>query len=237
MAILANTLAHRGHFDRAFAILEGAQALPKKNAFDFSILSNHRARAHLFQGDVDAAEPILRAAIEHATRVGLEFTLPWHQALLGYTHALKGEFEIAVPHLETALERSKEIHLPYLTSSTAARLGETLAPRDSKRALDVAETALGVARAKGFRALETELLRVKASALFDMDADAAEDTANEGYALAQELDLGPEQAHGLRTLGDIMAAKGARTKAAELHGLALAKYRSLGMTRWAEGAG
>ena len=58
MAILAHTLAHRGHFDRAFAILERAQALPQKNAFDFSILSNHRARVHLFRGDTDAAEPI-----------------------------------------------------------------------------------------------------------------------------------------------------------------------------------
>ena len=36
---------------------------------------------------------------------------------------------------------------------------------------------------------------------------------NEGYELAQELDLGPEQAHGLRTLGDIMAAMGDTTKA------------------------
>jgi tetratricopeptide (TPR) repeat protein len=177
----------------------------------------------------------LRAAIEHAYRVGLEFTLPWHQALLGYAHALDGEFETAVPLLETALERSQEIHLPYLTSSTGARLGETLAHREPKRALDVAETALGVARASGHRAVEAELLRVKAAALLSLDADAAEAAANEGYKLAQELSLGPEQAHGLRTLADIMAAKGDETKADELHALALAKYRSLGMTRWAEG--
>lgn len=188
----------------------------------------------MFRGDADAAEPILRAAIEHASRVGLEFTLPWHQALLGYAHALNGEFEIGVPLLETALERSKEIHLPYLTSSTGARLGETLAPQDSQRALDVTETALGVARAKGFRALEAELLRVKASALLSLDAAAAEAAANEGYELAQELDLGPKQGHGLRILGDIIAAKGDKTKADELHGLARAKYRSLGMKRWAE---
>jgi hypothetical protein len=32
-----------------------------------------------------------------------------------------------------------------------------------------------------------------------------------------------------------MAAKGDTTKADELRGLARAKYRSLGMTRWAEG--
>ena len=235
MAILAHTLAHRGHFDRAFPILERAQALPQKNAFDLAILCFHHARAHLFRGDADAAAPMLRAGIEKASRVGLEFTLPWHQALLGYAHALNGEFEIAVPLLETALERSKEIHLPYLTSSTGARLGETLASQDSKRALDVAETALGVARAKGFRALEAELLGVKAAALLGLDAAAAEAAANEGYELAQELDLGPEQGHSLRTLGDIMVAKGNKTKADELHGLARAKFQSLGMKRWAGG--
>ena len=236
MSILGEMLAHRGHFDRAFAILERAQALPQKNAFDASILNNHHARAHLFRGDANSAAPMLRAAIEHAYRVGLVFTLPWHQALLGYADALNGEFETAIPLLETALERSREIHLPYLTSSTGARLGEILAPTEPKRAFDVAETALGVARASGHRAMEAELLRVKAASLLSLDAEAADAAAREGYGLAEQLGLGPEQGHGLRTLGDIMAAKGDATKAEELHGLALAQFRSLGMKRWADGA-
>jgi class 3 adenylate cyclase/tetratricopeptide (TPR) repeat protein len=233
MLILAHTLAHRGHFDQAFAIFERAQALPQKNAFDSSILNNHHARAHLFRGDADAAAPILRAAIEDASRVGLEFILPWHQALLGYAHALNGEFETAVALLETALERSREIHLPYLTSSAGARLGETLAPRDSKRALDVVETALGVARASEHRAIEAELLRVKAASLVDVNAEAAEAAAREGLELAERLGLGPEQGHGLRTLGNIAAALGDEVKANELHDLARARFRTLGMKRWA----
>ena len=53
MSILGHTLAHRGHFDRAFAILERAQALPQKNAFDVSILYGHHVRAHLFRGDME----------------------------------------------------------------------------------------------------------------------------------------------------------------------------------------
>ena len=235
MSILGHVLAHRGHFDRAFAILERAQALPQKNAFDVSVVNFHHARAHLFRGDADAAAPILRAAIEHAHRVGLEFSLPWHQALLGHVHALNGEFETAIPLLETALERSREIHLPYLSASTGALLGATLAPQDATPALDVAETALGVARASGFRALEAELLRIKAAALFVLDVNAAKIAANEGYKLAEELALGPEQGHGLRTLGDIMAAKGDAMKAEELYGLARSQFRSLGIARWAEG--
>jgi class 3 adenylate cyclase/tetratricopeptide (TPR) repeat protein len=233
MSILGEMLAHRGHFDQAFAILERAQALPQKNAFDTSILNNHHARAHLFRGDASSAAPMLRAAIEHAYRVGLEFTLPWHQALLGYAYALDGEFETAVPLLETALERSQEIHLPYLASSTGARLGETLAPLEPKRALAVAETALGVARASGHRAMEAELLRVKAASLVNVDCEAAESVGREGLELAEELGLGPEQGHGLRILGDIVAARGDKVKANELHELARARFRSLGMKRWA----
>ena len=189
----------------------------------------------MFRGAADSATPILLAAIEHAARVGLAFTLPWHQALLGYAHALNGEFEAALTLLETALERSQEIHLPYLTSQTGARLAETLALRDPRRALDVAETALRVSRASGFRALEAELLRVKAASLVSVDSEAAEAAAREGYGLAEWLGLDPEQGHGLRTLGDIMAAKGDVKKAEELHGLARAKFRSLGMKRWSEG--
>ena len=55
-----------------------------------------------------------------------------------------------------------------------------------------------------------------------------------GLELAEKLGPDPEQGHGLRVLGDIMAAKGDRMKAEELHGLAHAKLRSLGMKRWAE---
>ena len=133
--------------------------------------------------------------------------------MLGHAHALNGEFEAAVALLEGALERSQKIHTQYLTSLTGVLLGETLAPRDPKRAFDVAETALGVARASGHRAMEAELLRVKAASLVNVDCDAAEAAAREGLELAEKLGLGPEQGHGLRTLGDIMAAKGEAMKA------------------------
>jgi class 3 adenylate cyclase/tetratricopeptide (TPR) repeat protein len=235
LSILGSTLANRGHFDRAFPILERAQALPQKNAFDVSVIGYHHARAHLIRGDTASATPISLAAIEHATQVGLEFSLPWQRAMLGHAYALDGEFDAAVALLEAALERSQQIHMRYPASFTGALLAETLAPRQPRRALAVAETALGAARASRHRALEAELLRVKAASLLSLDADAAEAAANEGYKLAQELGLGPEQVHGLRTLGDIMAAKGDTTKAEELHDLARAKYRSLGMKRWAEG--
>jgi hypothetical protein len=130
-----------------------------------------------------------------------------------------------------------EALLAPIHASTRGAPGYQARHRDSKRPLDVAGTALGVARASGHRAVEAELLRVKASALLTLDAEAAEAAADKGYELAQESGLGPEQGHGLRILGDIMAVKGDAAKADELHGLARAKFRSLGMKRWAEGPG
>ncbi|HLY00764.1 MAG TPA: hypothetical protein VKR62_18885 [Roseiarcus sp.] len=105
------------------------------------------------------------------------FASTWFGIRAGSVKVFAGEFETAVPMLEAALDRSQKIHTQYLTSLTGALLGETLAPRDPKRALDVAESALGVARACGHRAVEAELLRVRAASLVNVDCEAAE-TAN-----------------------------------------------------------
>ena len=71
MSILGSTLAHRGLFDRGLALLDRAQALPQKNAFDIAVVSFHHARAHLFRGEASAASAMAQAAIAHASHVGL----------------------------------------------------------------------------------------------------------------------------------------------------------------------
>ena len=232
MAILGSTLAHCGEFERALSILQRAQAIPTRSAFDFIIVRYHLARSHLHRGDAHLALPISRAAIERATEAGVKFTLPWQQAMLGYAQTLVGDLETGVQLLDQACETAKSIHLPYLTALTSVLLGETLASRQPEKALDVAEGALGIARANGFRAQEAELLRVKAAALAGFDPDAAEAIANESLSLARTIGLGPEDGHGLRTLGDISAARRDPDAANRFYELARAKYQSLGMTHW-----
>ena len=189
--------------------------MPKRNAFDFSVVNfitlalTCSAATQLGGADIPG-----RHRARDPSWTGVYAALAsGHARTRSCAH---GEFEAAVALLEDALERSQKIHSQYLTSLTGAQLGETLAPRDPKRAFDVAETALGVARASGHRAIEAELLRVKAASLVNVDCDAAEAAAREGLELAEKLGLGPEQGHGLRTLGDIMVAKGEAMKAERL---------------------
>ena len=165
-------------------------------------------------------------------RRDLKFSLPWHQALLGYAEALLGEVESGVDRLNGAREASVFMHIPYIVACSSVLLAETLASRQPEQALDVAESALGIARANGFRAQEAELLRVKAAALVGVDLDAGEAIAKEGLTMARMVGLGPEEGHGLRTLGDICAAKRDAKSANEFYDLARSKYQSLGMTHW-----
>jgi class 3 adenylate cyclase/tetratricopeptide (TPR) repeat protein len=232
MSMLGSTLAHCGEFERGLTILQRAKAIPTENAFDLTVVSYHLGRAHLYRGEAHLARPISRAAIEHATAAGLKFSLPWHLANLGYAMALLGEVETGVQLLNQAREASQPMHLPYLLALSSVLLAETIASRQPEQALEVAESALGVARAVGYRAQEAELLRVKAAALVGVNPNEGEATAKEGLALARKVGLGPEEGHALRTLGDISAARGDGKVAAEFYEVARAKYRSLGMAHW-----
>jgi hypothetical protein len=130
-----------------------------------------------------------------------------------------------------------EALLAPIHASTRGAPGYQARHRDSKRALDVAGTALGVARA-------SRTSRRRSGAASGQSVRAAHprrrsggSRSGQGLRACAESGLGPEQGHGLRILGDIMAVKGDAAKADELHGLARAKFRSLGMKRWAEGPG
>jgi tetratricopeptide (TPR) repeat protein len=232
MITLGSTLAHCGKFEQALSILHRAQAIPTRSAFDFIIARFHLARSHLHRGDAHLAAPISLAAIERATEAGVKFTLPWQQAMLGYAQTLIGDLRAGVQLLDQACETSKSMHLPYLTALSCVLLGEALASREPERALDVAEGALRIARANEYRAQEAELLRVKAAALARLDPDVAEAIANESLSLARTIGLGPEEGHGLRTLGDISAARRNAKASYEFYDLARAKYHGLGMTTW-----
>jgi hypothetical protein len=232
MSMLGSTLAHCGEFERGLTMLQRANAIPMQSAFDRTVVSYHLSRAHLYRGDAHLAQPISRAAIGHANEAGLKFSLPWHQANLGYAIALLGEVEAGAQLLNQAREASQPMHLPYLMAFSSVLLAETIAPRQPERALEVAEGALGVARAKGYRAQEAELLRVKAATLVGVNSNEGEAAATESLALARKVGLGPEQGHVLRTLGDISAARGDGKAAAEYYEGARAKYQSLGMAHW-----
>ena len=237
MSMLGSCLAHCGEFERGAAVLDRAERLAPSGDFDILVFEFHRNRFHLQKGDASSALPRMIKAVRHVEEAGWKFSLPWNHALLGYACALFGKVDEGVSLLTKALNECNSTHLPYAKAMTSVFLAETLASREPKRALDVAETGLTVARAGGYRAQEAELLRVKAAALLTKDAVEAEARANEGLELARELRMRPEEAHALRVLGDIAAANGKSLAASESHDRARAIYQNLGMTYWLERLG
>jgi class 3 adenylate cyclase/tetratricopeptide (TPR) repeat protein len=234
MAILGSTLSHCGEFERAFAILDRAIRLATDSAWDISVAHYHLNRAHLQRGDAAAALPLLVESVRHATESGLKFNLVWHQALLGYARALVGEADQAASLLQQAFEDADPLHLPYVKALTSVFLAETLADSRPERALEVAESGLKVARARGYRAQEAELLRAAAAALARTDPAGAEARLNEALALARRLGMRPEEGHALRVLGAVKLAQGERTAAASCRRGARGIYADLGMRVWLE---
>ena len=147
-----------------------------------------------------------------------------------------GNSTTAVALLEAALERSQEIHMPIpdvvrraRCSARRSRPGNRGELSTSPRPRLALRGRADIARSKR-SCFESKRPRCSAST-----PTRPRPRRTKAMSLREELGLGPEQGHGLRTLGDIMAAKGDTTKAEELHDLARAKFRSLGMKRWAEG--
>ncbi|MEX0853007.1 MAG: AAA family ATPase [Bauldia sp.] len=232
MAMLGATHAQCGEFERALALLGRAVGLATDSAFDNMVAQYHLNRAHLYKGDAATALPLLIDSVRHATEAGLKFGLPWHRALLGYARALTGEVEEGISVLFQALDESDAMHLLYTKALTSVYLAETLVAGDPERALEMAEAGLNVARVGGYRALEAELLRVKAAAIAGTDVAEAETLVQEGLALARKLGMRPEEAHALRVLGDIQTRQGRTDPARENHDRARSMYRELGMALW-----
>ena len=171
----------------------------------------------------------------YATAAGLKFTLPWHEGVLGYALLLQGEIVEAVSALERALQGSDAQHQPTANARARVFLAEALVQIDRERAVEMADASLHVTRTFAYRAQEAELLRVKAAALAGLDSAEAEARAQEGLALARDLRMRPEEAHGHRVLGDIKTRKGESTAARESYDRAGVIYQDLGMRYWLEG--
>ena len=232
MATLGTIYARCGEFERGLALLERAAKLATTGAFDIAVTQFHLNRAHLHKGDAATALPLMIKAVAYATKAGLKFGLPWLRALLGYARALSGEVEEGILVLQQAIDECDPMHLPYVKALASVFLAEALVPERPDRALAVAEAALSVARANGYRAQEAELLRIEAAALATTDSAEAEARVNEGLVLARKLGMRPEEGHALRVLGDIQSSKGESVAASESRERARAIYTDLGMKYW-----
>jgi class 3 adenylate cyclase/tetratricopeptide (TPR) repeat protein len=238
LSILGACYAYRGDFGQSTALLTRALGLVTSAAFDFSVVQYHLNRAHLQRGDAAIALPLLVKAVRHATEAGLKFTLPWHLGLLGYARGLLGDIDQGAEDLARAITESEQLGLPQVKVFASGFLAELLVGREQQQALELADKALTIARANGYRAQEAELLRVKGAALGAINPVEAVALVNEGLDLARGLGMRPEEGHAFRVLSDIEAGSGGASAAAgESRDQARAIYRDLGMKYWLERMG
>ena len=236
MATLGTIYAFRGEFDKAAALLERAEKLSSTGAFDVLVVQYHLNRSLLHRGDAATSLPLLIGSVRYATEAGLKFGLPWLRALLGYAQWLSGNSAEAILLLRQAFAESDALRLPYVTTFATVYLAEALLSGEPEEALEMAQAALTLARASGYRVEETELLRIEAMALAGVNGRDAEARANESLALARNLGMRPDEAHALRVLGDVQAGNGQNSAARASHDRARAIYAALGMKYWLERA-
>jgi tetratricopeptide (TPR) repeat protein len=228
LSILGACHAYQGNFDQSTIFLTRALGLVTSAAFDFSVVQYHLNRAHLQRGDAATALPLLVKAVQHATDAGLKFTHPWLLGCLGYAKGLVGDLDEGIEILGQAITESEQLALPQVKVFAAGFLVELFIWGKKGQPVELADAAMTIALTNGYRGQEAELLRLKGAALSKVNPVEATVLISKGLALARALGMRPEEAHALRTLGDIKGNPSAQ----ENREGAQTIYRLLGMTYW-----
>ena len=208
IAILGACYGYRGEFDRASECFEQATTLAAgtTNAFDHMVALCHPGRVLLIKGNFAAAVPLLEEARAICGKAGLKFGMVWQIGFLGYAYALSGKVDRGVRLMEEALNDCRTMNLVFFGCSIGACLSETLLETDRTRAREIAKEGLRVARELGYRGKQVELLRLLGAARGK--EEGAHLDVRSALALARDFGLRPQEAHSLRTLGDLQSVRG-----------------------------
>ena len=161
----------------------------------------------------------------------ISFLIPVLSNSLGYAYALSGRADEGIELLGKALGFSQSAKFRYGVAWSTTYLG--FAKLHAGRADDVgdlARNAIELASAHHYRAVEVAARRLMAETEQQRgELGAAWDTFRQSLALANELGLGPEQAHCQSGLAQVEARMGHREQAEHLARLAAETYATLGM--------
>jgi class 3 adenylate cyclase/tetratricopeptide (TPR) repeat protein len=239
---LALCLAERGDFPAAATQGERGLELAEAIGEPWSLASAHLGlgMVELRRGHLEAAAGLLARGLEVCRRFDIQVWVSPLSAALGYAHAQSGRPLEALTVLTQSLDRARQTGLKFFHSLAITWLSEAhfLAEqaRDAER---VARDALALSQAQseaGCTAYAARALAEIAAHRDEPDLDAAAARYQEVLSLARARAMRPLVARCHLELGRLQARRHRRAEAMADLATAVAMFRELGMTRWAERA-
>ena len=184
-------VANLGELDEATELLDRGIAMAREHGDIESAGWGHMWQTWVayYKGDPDAAVANSRQSLEIAERLGDAFSRTWASCLLGLTEGMRRDWARGVEVLEGSEQLARERRTAAESESfRLAMLAEGyLALGDGKRAVEVAERAVELAREQGQRAavmfVNTRLARVLLAVF------GTRETARIDAILAEALDV------------------------------------------------
>jgi predicted ATPase/class 3 adenylate cyclase len=231
------SLADLGAFDEAITV--GTEAVRLAEEFDnphsHAVVSHALGIAHLVQGDLDRAIPLLEDTLARCRAHHIPMGSRLLASALGYAYALSGRVKEGAPLLLQAIRQAEELNVVFRYALWLTWLGETysLAGRTTE-ALQLADRALERTRARGERGHEAYALRLVGELAAGQPGQAkrAEDVYRQALVLTEQLGMRPLEAHCRVGLGALHQEQGRPDQAHEEASRAAALFRSMNMTFW-----
>ena len=237
------SLADLGEFTDAVRMGEEAVELAEESDTAHSqVLAAHSlGLAHLIQGDLPRATPIIEETYRHCQQARIPLGSRLLASALGYTYLQAGLVEESISLLEESLRQAESLKVFFRYALWQAWLGEAYlalgqierAEEQAKRATDHAQRHGEVGHEAQAHWLSAEVARRARVPRWDA-AEAAYQLARE---LAHRLGMRPLHAHCRLGRARLYGALGDVGRARLESGAAVEEFTALEMTTWAEQAG
>ena len=231
-------LAELGEFRRAIALGQEAVRLGEElqHFYSLTLALFHLGGAYLRCGDAARAIAILERSRQLAETRDYPFYLPWASARLGAAYLLAGRVADSLALLKRTLEIDAAATAQAELSLWQGWLAEAYLANDQPaEAVELARRALDLAVSHGERGHQGWALRLHAelaAGTTSPDLDAARTLYQQAFALAQELEMRPLQAHCHFGLGKLFRRIFQRSQGHEHLATATSMYRAMDMRFW-----
>jgi len=242
-AFQAEACAALGEFQQGLALAADGLRMARQIAHLPSIALAHALSGyvHILKGHVDAALPLLESGLKIGEENGFIHGIVTNAMYLGYALVLLGERERGLNRLAQAIQAAEPIGY---TIGLWAQYGTVsasmyLVAGNLAEAHAAATQGFALAIAKNARGYQAPLLRLQAEVIRRREPgefDKALHCLQQSLALATELGMRPELAHGHLALGRMYRSVDDHARVREYLDSAINMFRDMEMPFWLEQA-